>query len=53
MVLCGTLIDTDIPRRDKIREAIISRWKESFEELKVELSVSLRVLPSLYANICQ
>jgi len=44
MVLRETLVDADIPHRDKMREAIIYHWKKSFEELKVDLSVSLRVL---------
>ena len=48
MVLCETLTEAEIPGRFKMREAIISRWKASFEKLKVELSVSLRILPSLY-----
>jgi hypothetical protein len=41
MVLRDSLVDADIPRRDKVREAVISRWKEHFEALKVRLSVRL------------
>jgi hypothetical protein len=40
MVLRENLVDADIPRRDKMREAIISRWQKWFEQLKLELSVS-------------
>ena len=43
MVLCETLTEAEIPGRFKMREAIISRWKASYEELKVELSVSSRI----------
>ena len=46
MVLRNTLANMDIPHRDRVREAIINRWKRLFKELKVELSVGLRVLPS-------
>jgi hypothetical protein len=42
MVLCGTLVDADIPRRDKMREAIINQWRGSFEQLKSELSVRMK-----------
>jgi len=48
MVLHNTLTDADIPCRDRVREAIIHRWKRSFEELKIELSVSLHILPSVF-----
>jgi hypothetical protein len=51
MVLCGTLVDADIPHRDKMREAIIKHWKKSFEELKTELSVSLHFLSFLYLTL--
>ncbi|KAF8487912.1 hypothetical protein F5888DRAFT_1624026 [Russula emetica] len=40
MVLCKTLVDADIPRRDKMREAVISEWRNSFERLKSDLSKS-------------
>src|SRR6267142_112286 len=53
MVLCKTLVDADIPHRDKMREAIIYHWKKSFEELKVDLSVCLPVLSSLSTNFDQ
>ena len=51
MVLCETLTEAEIPGRFKMREAIVSRWKASFEKLKVELSVSSRILPSLYESM--
>lgn len=41
MVLRESLDDADIPRRDKMREAILSYWRTSFEALKADLSVSL------------
>lgn len=53
MVLCETLLDSDIPRCDKTREAILYRWKNLFEELKRELMVSLQILPSFYTNLNQ
>jgi hypothetical protein len=43
MVLCQTLVDSDIPRRDKMRETVISQWRDSFEELKSNLSVGIAV----------
>jgi hypothetical protein len=39
MILRESLVDTDIPRRDKMREAVISHWQDSFEVLKLDLSV--------------
>jgi hypothetical protein len=50
MVLRETLVDVDIPRRDKMREAIISAWQKSFKDLKIDLSVSLSVLSSHSTN---
>ena len=44
MVLCETLIDTDIPHRNKMREAIISQWWDSFGRLKLDLSVGIHIL---------
>ena len=41
MVLHEGLIDADIPGRDKMREAIMTHWRLSFEDLKLNLSVSL------------
>jgi hypothetical protein len=43
MLLCETLIESDIPRRNKMREAIITCWRDSFEQLKLDLSVSIAV----------
>lgn len=40
MVLRESLTDDDIPHRKRTREAIISQWKMSFEELRADLSVS-------------
>jgi hypothetical protein len=51
MVLCRTLVDADIPHCDKMREAIINHWKKSFEELKMELSISLHFLSLLYLTL--
>jgi hypothetical protein len=39
MLLQDSLTDKDIPRRDKLREAIIQQFYKEFETLKVELSV--------------
>jgi len=49
MVLRESLEDTDIPHCDKMREAIVRQWQESFEVLKRDLSVSLN-LSSHYIN---
>src|SRR5216684_1966288 len=43
MVLCETLVDIDIPCCDKMREAIISQWQDSFGQLKLDLSVGRRI----------
>jgi hypothetical protein len=48
LILRETLSDSDIPRRDKMRETIITHWRESFRVLKSELSVSLRLLIVLH-----
>ena len=40
LLLRESLKDGDIPHRDKMRESILSQWRESFEGLKLELSVS-------------
>ena len=53
MVLCETLVNTDIPRRDKMREAVIYGWKKLFRELKEDLSVSLHILSSIFINFDQ
>jgi hypothetical protein len=49
MVLRQGLLDADIPRRDKVREAIMCSWNRSFKELQAELSVSLHAfcVPSM------
>lgn len=39
MVIWETLLNSEIPHHDKMRENIHSRWQSSFEELKLELSV--------------
>jgi hypothetical protein len=47
MVLCGTLVDTDIPCHDKMRETVINQWQGSFKGLKSDLSVHMNfVFPS-------
>ena len=43
MLLRETLVDADIPRRDKMREAIISQWQKSFEHLKLDLAVCFNI----------
>jgi hypothetical protein len=40
MVLRETLVDADIPKRDKMGEVIMSHWRASFENLKEDLSVA-------------
>src|SRR6266850_5392979 len=50
LILHETLSNDDIPHRDKMRESIISLWCDSFQVLKSELSVSLRVLSSCTLN---
>ena len=44
MLLRESLQDTDIPHRDKLREAIIDKWHEWFDGLKKELNVCPRFL---------
>jgi hypothetical protein len=41
MILRKTLVEADIPRHDKMREAVLSHWKRSFKNLKLKLSVRL------------
>jgi hypothetical protein len=41
VILRDGLANTDIPRRDKMRESVISQWRISFEQLKSDLSVSI------------
>src|SRR5713226_4160059 len=43
MVLRETLVNIDIPCRDKMREAIISQWQDSFGQLKLDLSVGRHI----------
>ena len=43
MVLRESLVDDDIPRRDKMRETVINHWRMSFEGLRSDLSVSFSV----------
>jgi len=50
MVLRESLVDADIPRRDKMREVIIDYWQKSFKDLKLDLSVSSSVLSSRSTN---
>jgi hypothetical protein len=53
MVLRESLLDADIPHRDKVREAVICSWNRAFKELKAELSVSLRIFCVPYTNFNQ
>jgi len=46
LTLHPTLTDSEIPHHDKMRESIIYHWKKAFGVLKVELSMSLCILPS-------
>jgi uncharacterized protein YnzC (UPF0291/DUF896 family) len=39
MLLRESLTDKDIPRRHKVREAILQQYRKQFANLKVELSV--------------
>src|SRR5712671_4293807 len=48
MVLQETLVDTDIPHRNKMRETIVNHWQKLFEDLKLELSVSRIFISPLY-----
>jgi hypothetical protein len=47
MVLRETLVDADIPRRDKMRESIMKQWEASFEALIAEISVRVCLLTLL------
>ncbi|KAN0135285.1 hypothetical protein V8E53_006850, partial [Lactarius tabidus] len=41
MILRETLVNADIPGRNKMREAVLNQWRTSFEELKLELSANI------------
>ncbi len=41
MLLREDMTDKEIPRRDKLREAIIQQFEKEFARLKVKLSVDL------------
>jgi hypothetical protein len=51
MILRESLVDADIPRRDKMREAILNQFWTSFNELKVDLSVCLLLFRLLVLSI--
>jgi hypothetical protein len=54
MVLRETLVDADIPGRDKMRESVIAHWQKSFESLKLDLAVSFNAfVSSLLTSIDQ
>src|SRR5258707_6542869 len=53
MVLHETLINIDIPCCNKMREAIISQWRDSFGQLKLDLSVGRRIFSFHYINCLQ
>jgi hypothetical protein len=40
----GNIRDADIPRRTKVREAVLVAWNRWFQEFKKELQVSLALL---------
>ena len=42
MFLHETLVNNEIPHRTKMREGVISQWWESFEQLKLDLSMCHR-----------
>jgi len=48
MVLREALTDGDIPRHNKMGEAILNQWRESFERTKLELSVHWNFVFLLY-----
>ena len=50
MLLRESLTDKDIPRHDKLREAIIQQFLQEFECLKVELSVGYIQFPKIATN---
>ena len=47
MVLHKTLVDADIPRRDKMRESIMKQWEVLFKALIAEISVCVCLLTLL------
>src|SRR5258708_40104784 len=53
MVLHKTLINIDIPCHDKMREAIISQWRDSFGQLKLDLSVGRCIFSFCCINCLQ
>jgi hypothetical protein len=50
MILRETLTDKEIPRRDKMRESVIVQWRDRFEDLKLDLSVSMSFLLFRFIN---
>jgi len=50
MVLRETLVEADIPHCDEMREAIISLWWDSFQQLKLDLSVGRGILSFHFIN---
>jgi hypothetical protein len=50
MVLRETLVEADIPRCDRIRETVISLWRDSFQQLKSDLSVGRGILSFHFIN---
>ncbi len=53
MVLCGTLVENAIPCHDKMREAVISQWQDSFEQLKMNLLVGMGILSFCFISCLQ
>ena len=50
MFLHETLVDNDIPRRTRMREGVITQWQESFERLKLDLSVGVGIFSFCFIN---
>jgi len=50
MFLRETLVDNDIPRRTRMREGVITQWRESFERLKLDLSVGVGIFSFCFIN---
>ncbi len=50
MVLCENLINANIPHCSKIREAVISQWWDLFEQLKLDLFMSIGIYSFCFVN---
>ena len=51
MLLHENLVDNKISRHNKMRKEVICKWWDTFEQLKLELSVSITVFLSVMLTV--